>query len=92
MRDMKPAMEAFKALSSGVSKIIALMEAAANATACISSWRPLTPPEGNLHPPLGRPPEVYQRFEEEYLITRGPEGIYTRLAERPGLGWDVEVT
>jgi L-rhamnonate dehydratase len=43
-------------------------------------------------PPPGGPPEVYQRFEEEYLITRGPEGIYTRPSERPGLGWDVEVT
>jgi hypothetical protein len=43
MRDMKAAMEAIKASSSGVSKIIALMEAAANATAYILSWRPLTP-------------------------------------------------
>lgn len=43
-------------------------------------------------PPPGGPPEVYQRFEEDYLITRGPEGVYTRPSERPGLGWDVEVS
>ncbi len=29
-------------------------------------------------PAPGGPPEVYRRFEEDYQITRGPEGIYTR--------------
>jgi L-rhamnonate dehydratase len=43
-------------------------------------------------PAPGGPPEVYQRFEEDYQITRGPEGIYTRPSERPGLGWDIEVS
>ena len=26
------------------------------------------------------------------LVTRGPEGIYMRPSESPGLGWDVEVS
>lgn len=42
-------------------------------------------------PAPGGPPEVYQRFEEDHNITRGPEGIYKRPSDRPGLGWDVEV-
>lgn len=42
-------------------------------------------------PPPGGPAEVYRRFEEENHITRGPEGIYMRPSERPGLGWDVDV-
>jgi L-rhamnonate dehydratase len=42
-------------------------------------------------PPPGGPPEVYQRFEEDYRITRGPEGVYTRPSERPGFGWEIEV-
>ena len=42
-------------------------------------------------PAPGGPKEVYQRFEEEYRITRGPEGIYTRPADAPGIGWQVEV-
>lgn len=37
----------------------------------------------------GGPKEVYDRFEEEQQITRGPEGIYTRPPERPGFGLDV---
>ena len=41
-------------------------------------------------PAPGGPPEVCRRFEEDYVITRGPEGIYTRPSERPGLGWDIE--
>ena len=42
-------------------------------------------------PPPGGPAEVYRRFEEDNQITRGPEGIYTRPSDRPGLGWDIEV-
>ncbi|MGD0227553.1 MAG: enolase C-terminal domain-like protein [Terriglobia bacterium] len=42
-------------------------------------------------PPLGGPPEVYQRFEEENGVTRGPEGIYMRPPDRPGFGWDLTV-
>jgi L-rhamnonate dehydratase len=42
-------------------------------------------------PPPGGPPEVYQRFEEENNITRGPEGIYTRPSDRPGFGWELTV-
>ncbi|HZT33312.1 MAG TPA: enolase C-terminal domain-like protein [Bryobacteraceae bacterium] len=43
-------------------------------------------------PPPGGPKEVYERFEEEHQITRGPEGIYTRPNDRPGFGWEIEVT
>jgi L-rhamnonate dehydratase len=39
-------------------------------------------------PAPGGPPEVYRRFEEDYQITRGPEGIYTRPSDKPGFGWD----
>jgi L-rhamnonate dehydratase len=42
-------------------------------------------------PPPGGPKEVYQLFEENYSITRGPEGIYMRPPERPGFGWDYVV-
>jgi L-rhamnonate dehydratase len=42
-------------------------------------------------PPPGGPQEVYQRFEEENQITRGPEGIYMRPADRPGFGWELVV-
>jgi hypothetical protein len=30
-------------------------------------------------------------WEEQYQISRGPEGIYTRPPDRPGFGWDIEV-
>jgi len=43
-------------------------------------------------PPAGGPPEVYQQWEEEHQITRGPEGIYTRPLDKPGFGWDVVVS
>jgi L-rhamnonate dehydratase len=43
-------------------------------------------------PAPGGPKEVYQKFEEEYLITRGPEGIYTRPSDEPGFGGDYEVS
>ena len=39
-------------------------------------------------PPPGGPREVYQRFEEENRVTRGPEGIYVRPTDRPGFGWE----
>ena len=42
-------------------------------------------------PPAGGPPEVYQQWEEEHRITRGPEGIYTRPLDAPGFGWDIAV-
>jgi L-rhamnonate dehydratase len=42
-------------------------------------------------PPPGGPREVYRMWEEEYQITRGPEGISTRPHDRPGLGLDIEV-
>jgi L-rhamnonate dehydratase len=42
-------------------------------------------------PPPGGPKEVYQRFEEENNITRGPEGIYMRPSDRPGFGWELTV-
>jgi L-rhamnonate dehydratase len=42
-------------------------------------------------PPPGGPAEVYQRFEEENQITRGPEGIYMRPSDRPGFGWELSV-
>src|SRR5215472_15317904 len=49
-------------------------------------------PWGELFiPPPGGPAEVYSRFEEDNHVTRGPEGIYIRPSERPGLGWDIEV-
>jgi L-rhamnonate dehydratase len=41
-------------------------------------------------PPPGGPKEVYTIWEEQYRITRGPEGIYTRPSDAPGFGWDFE--
>jgi L-rhamnonate dehydratase len=43
-------------------------------------------------PPPGGPKEVYSMYEEEFGVTRGPEGIYVRPSDRPGLGWQVELT
>ncbi len=43
-------------------------------------------------PPPGGPPEVYRQYEEDNLLTRGPEGIYTRPSEKPGFGWDIVVS
>ena len=37
----------------------------------------------------GGPKEVYDRFEEENGITRGPEGIYKRPEDRPGFGFEL---
>jgi len=42
-------------------------------------------------PAPGGPEEVYQLWEEQYKITKGPEGIYTQPHDRPGWGWDFEV-
>lgn len=42
-------------------------------------------------PPPGGPKEVYQMHEEQYNLSRGPEGVYTRPPDRPGFGWDIEV-
>ena len=46
---------------------------------------------GAVHAAAGRAAEVYRRFEEDNQMTRGPEGIYARPSERPGLGWDIEI-
>lgn len=43
-------------------------------------------------PAPGGPPEVYRRFEEDNSITRGPEGIYMRPSEKPGFGWEINVS
>jgi L-rhamnonate dehydratase len=42
-----------------------------------------------LLPPPGGPREVYQRFEEEHQISRGPEGVYLRPPDRPGFGFEL---
>jgi L-rhamnonate dehydratase len=42
-------------------------------------------------PAPGGPKQVYDLWAEQYQITRGPEGIYTRPPDRPGFGWDIEV-
>jgi L-rhamnonate dehydratase len=42
-------------------------------------------------PPPGGPKEVYARYEEDYQLSRGPEGIYTRPSDKPGFGWDFVV-
>ncbi len=39
-------------------------------------------------PAPGGPREVYSLFEEQYEISRGPEGIYTKPHDRPGFGYD----
>jgi L-rhamnonate dehydratase len=38
----------------------------------------------------GGPAEVYERFEEENQITRGPEGVYMRPTDRAGFGFDLK--
>lgn len=43
-------------------------------------------------PAPGGPKEVYDLHEEQFNITRGPEGIYTRPHDKPGFGWDIVVT
>jgi L-rhamnonate dehydratase len=63
----------------GVSDCIHFIMATSNAP-----WAEL------FMPPPGGPREVYQRWEEDNLITRVPEGIYTRPSDEPGFGWDLE--
>ncbi|MBI4904286.1 MAG: L-rhamnonate dehydratase [Acidobacteria bacterium] len=41
-------------------------------------------------PAPGGPKEVYSLFEEQYEISRGPEGIYTKPHDRPGFGYDFQ--
>lgn len=43
-------------------------------------------------PPPGGPKEVYEMYEGENSITRGPAGIYTQASDKPGFGWDVVVS
>jgi L-rhamnonate dehydratase len=43
-------------------------------------------------PAPGGPPAVYKQWEEEHLVTRGPEGIYIQPHDRPGLGLEIEVS
>jgi L-rhamnonate dehydratase len=43
-------------------------------------------------PAPGGPKEVYQLWEEQYQVSRGPEGIYMRPPDRPGWGWDIVVS
>ena len=38
----------------------------------------------------GGPKEVYDRFEEENQITRGPEGVYMRPPDRSGFGFELK--
>ena len=40
----------------------------------------------------GGPKEVYDRFEEDFQISRGTEGIYMRPSDQPGFGFDVRPT
>ncbi len=42
-------------------------------------------------PAPGGPDVVYERYEQDNNLTRGPEGIYTRPSDEPGFGWNVEV-
>lgn len=41
-------------------------------------------------PAPGGPSEVYERYEEDNNLTRGPEGIYTTPSNDPGFGWQLE--
>jgi L-rhamnonate dehydratase len=43
-------------------------------------------------PAPGGPKEVYQLWEEGYNLSKGPEGVYMRPSERPGFGWDFNVS
>ena len=43
-------------------------------------------------PPPGGPKQAYQLFEEQYSISRGPEGIYMSPPELPGMGWSWEAS
>lgn len=39
-------------------------------------------------PAPGGPPEVYERYEKDHNLTRGPEGIYRQPSNEPGIGWN----
>jgi L-rhamnonate dehydratase len=43
-------------------------------------------------PAPGGPKQVYDMFEQEHEVTRGPEGIYQHPSRTPGWGWDVVAT
>jgi L-rhamnonate dehydratase len=43
-------------------------------------------------PAPGGPKQVYDLWEEGYNLSKGPEGIYMRPSEKPGFGWDFEVS
>jgi L-rhamnonate dehydratase len=53
---------------------------------------PNSPWAETFMPAPGGPDEVYKRFEEDFHISHGAEGIYARPSDVPGLGWDIEVT
>ena len=38
----------------------------------------------------GVSPAVYEWYEEDNNLTRGPEGIYTTPSNDPGFGWQLE--
>ena len=42
-------------------------------------------------PAPGGPAVVYERYEQDNNLSRGPAGIYTRPSDEPGFGWEVEV-
>ncbi len=39
-------------------------------------------------PAPGGPKVVYERYQEDNNLTKGPEGVYTRPSDKPGFGWD----
>lgn len=43
-------------------------------------------------PAPGGPKEVYDLWEENYNLSKGPEGVYMRPSEKPGFGWDFVVS
>jgi len=49
-------------------------------------------PWGEMFMPApGGPDIVYKAYEEDNNLTRGPEGIYTRPSDEPGLGMGLEI-
>jgi L-rhamnonate dehydratase len=43
-------------------------------------------------PAPGGPKQVYEQYQEENNLTKGPEGIYTRPSDKPGFGWNLLVS
>ncbi|MBN9587956.1 MAG: hypothetical protein BGN85_05010 [Alphaproteobacteria bacterium 64-11] len=39
-------------------------------------------------PPPGGPKQVYDMFDKQYEISKGPEGLYMHPTRTPGWGWD----